>query len=140
MTPRVGKVEYVEKIRDGGSLALRFQSEGGFDFILFTKLLSANTGTAAHENLGFGQPVLIDCNPEENALDTEENCYSELSGPSMQISWNEARQIVKRASKILIDLQSWQTEWFRALEHVVETEGGLPPTYDRFPVPRKPID
>jgi hypothetical protein len=87
MLPTICAIENIERIRDGGSLAATLESEDGKRYILFIK-----------KDVRYNQPVLIDCDPTKRPLDTERIRYSELSGPYISISWNQARELLEKLS------------------------------------------
>ncbi len=68
----VSKVQWIEMIRDGGSLAAKFTCVDNASYILFLKLRMEDRGCPAIKgkfevtvkaNLGYELPVIIDCDP-----------------------------------------------------------------------------
>jgi hypothetical protein len=131
MVPAVHRVINVEKIRDGGSLAARFTSDGS-EYILFIKLRSVFHGSpgspAQTERLGFDQPVLIDCDPKKRPADTDQVVHSVLSGPSFPVSWSEARELLCAISDLSAGLNRIETDWLREMVNAASHEGRVPPT------------
>jgi hypothetical protein len=131
MVPAVHRVISVEKIRDGGSLAARFTSDGSA-YILFVKLRSVFHGPpgspAQVERLGFDRPVLIDCDPKKRPADTDQVIHSVLSGPSFPVSWREARELLCAISGLSGGLNRIESDWLREMVNAVSHEGRVPPT------------
>jgi hypothetical protein len=131
MIPAVHRVINVEKIRDGGSLAARFASDGG-EYILFIKLRCVFHGLPGSqgqiEQLGFDQPFLIDCDPKKRPADTDEVGYSELSGPAFLVSWGEARELLCAISGLSAGLNRLKSDWLREMVNAASHEGRVPPT------------
>jgi hypothetical protein len=123
MIPPVTAVLNIEMIRDGGSLALQFESESFSRYILFTKIIVA----PGPKRCGYSEPVLIDCDPAKRPPDTDNRIYSELSGPADPVSWKEARAIIAAASRLVNGLSKWESRWLEMLKHVANTDGALPP-------------
>jgi hypothetical protein len=117
MLPVLIKYERVERIRDGGSLAAIFLSDGGHRYILFVeKIFEGPTR--------FGQPVLIDCDPAKRPPDTERIRHSELSGPQISVSWAQARDLLKELPNGLIGpTDKLQTQWLQDMIDVVAHDG-----------------
>jgi hypothetical protein len=134
MIPRVHRVTSVEKIRDGGSLAATFTSDGG-EYILFIKVRIALQGPPGGPGqmvrLGFDQPVLIDCDPKMRPADTDDVVHSALNGPSYPVSWNEARELLCAISRIYAP-HRMGSGWLREMVHVVNHEGQVSPTAARL--------
>jgi len=127
--PSVISVGDVEEIRDGGSLALFFEEANSGSPIFFLALQKRRHPDGAWENLGFGLPHLI--TPYRGERDTDTMRHSILSGPAVEVTWDEARSIVQQAAALLSDLTSWRAEWLDALQYAVATDGGLPQSYSR---------
>jgi hypothetical protein len=130
--PSVISVENVEMIRDGGSLAATYNSEGAGRHILFTKIRIAQGDSLTSERLCYEQPILIDCDPAKRPLDTDRIHYSKLSGPAVSVTWEEARVLVAGFSRLADGLNEFGMMRLRRLEHVVSTDGGLPPNIERY--------
>lgn len=95
MLLKVRKFIDIEKIRDGASFALDFQSCEGNRYILFIKIRLAKCGPAKTDQGGIHQesqlegydaPVIIDCDPAKRPRNTEKVIYSVLCGPKSPIS------------------------------------------------------
>jgi hypothetical protein len=131
MLPAVHRVITVEKIRDGGSFAAEFTSDGS-EYILFIELRSIFRGPpgspAQIERLGFNQPVLIDCDPKKRPRDTDQVVHSALSGPSFPVSWSEARELLCAISGLSAGLNRIESDWLREMVDVAGHEGRVPPT------------
>lgn len=126
MVRAVHRVIRVEKIRDGGSLAATFTSEGS-KYILFIRLqivFHGLPGSPGHiERLGFDQPVLIDCDPKKRPADTDQVIHSELSGPSFPVSWSEARELLRSISGLSAGLNRIESDWLREMVNAASHEG-----------------
>src|SRR5271163_4697598 len=116
MLPAVRKVEGVERIRDGGSLAATFGSDESSRYILFVPF--RHDGQA-----GYDLPVLIDCDPAKRPPDTERVRYSELGGPYVSISWSQARVLLDEISKAVGPMDRFQTEALRKMLDIVQRSG-----------------
>lgn len=99
MLPAVRKVEDVELIRDGGSFAATFESDGGERYILFVEIDPEISILRDRKLARYNEPVLIDCDPAKRPQNTTTVFYSELGGPSVPISWSEARSLIAEISK-----------------------------------------
>ena len=124
MLLNVRKFICVEMIRDGGSFALKFENGDGNRYILFTKIRLA--AQQEKEISGWGEPVVIDCDPAKRPQDTDRIIYSELSGPASQISWHVARQILDDAETLAQGLTRNEAEWLRQMTLVADHEGRPP--------------
>ncbi|MGF6227695.1 hypothetical protein QFZ27_001650 [Inquilinus ginsengisoli] len=141
MIPSVHAPVSIEMIRDGGSLTATFTSDEGKRFILFIGINTRKIDEAHRENLGYHSPIVIDADPSKRLPDTDSVVYSELGGPSVPISWSEARSILVQVSRLIGELTPWQEKWLHKMRDVVNFDGappGFPETYRVFrPPPRK---
>ncbi len=94
MLPALTRAVEVEMIRDGGSYAATFCDEEGARHILFTRIKHIDRSETTKEKIGYEQPILIDCNPTKRPPNTDTGIYGDLSGPSLAITWAEARAIM----------------------------------------------
>jgi len=116
MLPAVRKVEGVERIRDGGSLAAKFWSDGGNRYILFVPF--RREGPTSYD-----RPVLIDCDPAKRPQDTERVRYSELGGPYVSISWSQASGLLDEVLKAIGPMDRFQTHALQKMIDVVHRDG-----------------
>jgi hypothetical protein len=125
MLPAVRKLETIEMIRDGGSFAAKFESDGESRYILFIEINQANPSSKKLEKdgLGYLTPILIDCDPQKRPADSAEKIYSELSGPAIPISWNQAREILSTITSLATELRPMQTKWLERMVFVAANEG-----------------
>lgn len=89
MVPDVDLVDNVEMIRDGGSLAATFLDRSNRRFTLFFPIKHTKSG-GLFEPKQHLSPVIIDCDPSKRPTN-----HSEFSGPVTDISWEDARVILK---------------------------------------------
>lgn len=130
MLPTLCRALDVEKIRDGGSFAATFSDKDGARYILFTRLKSIDRNKTTRERIGYEPPILIDCDPAKRLPDTDKRIYSELSGPAIAITWGEARTIMALAKGLAEGLDEWRQKWLDQMNHVVTSDGGLPPDFE----------
>jgi len=141
MLPHVKKVVSIEMIRDGGSYAAKFESDGGDSHMLFTEIEFVDCGqeqkddhgiiSQERELVGFRQPVLFDCDPAKRPQNTKTAIYNCFSGPNRSITWNQARQIMGEVANLAQDLSSSSAEWLRQMMAVIEEDGCPPPGIER---------
>jgi hypothetical protein len=131
MLPTVCKILGVEMIRDGGSLAAKFESSAG-QYILFFQIHVVDRGPFEREQLGYREPVIIDCDPRKRPPNSSAVHYSELSGPSIPISWNEARNIVDEIAGLAQGLSPPYAEWLNEMICACANDGHLPPSPSRL--------
>jgi hypothetical protein len=136
MLPHVQKFIFVEKIRDGGSFATKFESDDGDSYILFTKIQLVDCGPEQKDErgirqekelVGFQQPVLFDCDPAKRPQNTKTVTYDELSGPKSSVTWDEARQIMGEVAKLAHNLSPIRAEWLKQMKAIVAEDGCPPP-------------
>jgi hypothetical protein len=132
MLPNVCKILDVEMIRDGGSLAAKFESYTGGQYILFFQIHVVDRGPFEKEQLGYREPVIIDCDPRKRPPNSSTVHYSELSGPSIPISWNEARNIVGQIERLAQELSPQRAEWLHEMIFACANDGHLPPGPSRL--------
>ena len=125
MLPAVRKVEDVELIRDGGSFAATFESDGGERYILFVEIDPEISVLRDRTLARYNEPVLIDCDPAKRPQNTATVFYSELGGPSVPISWSEARSLFGEISKHAQLATPIRTGWLLEMVDVV-ARGGRP--------------
>lgn len=113
-------------IRDGGSIAAEFEDESAARYILFIPIHITTHGHEL-ERLGYDQPVLIDCDPDKRLQNTATVRYSELCGPHVPVTWDEARRIVEAITTLSGERSSLETKWLRQMAYVVASNGRLPP-------------
>jgi hypothetical protein len=117
MLPAGRKVERIERIRDGGSLAVTFESDGGSRYILFVPI--QHDGVAR-----YAEPVLIDCDPAKRPPDTDRIRDSELSGPYISISWRQAHDLLNEVTQALVGpLDRFQAQWLEDMIDAVFHDG-----------------
>ena len=124
MFPSVCRLDTVEMIRDGASLAAAFEDECGARYILFIPIRTVNDGDR-WRRLRYDPPILIDCDPKKRPADTERVRYSELCGPT--VSWTEARVMVDAIARLSDGLDSFGRHRLSQMTYVATTEGQLPP-------------
>ena len=133
MLPPVSNLVSVEMIRDGGSLSAKFGSDAGTRYILLFPLRMVQLGRpmkegmVRHKRLGYGQPVLIDCDPAKRPPNTDRQFYSELGGPRVAVTWAGARVMIGDMRRFAADLREKPSEWFNMMEFVANNDGRLPP-------------
>ena len=134
--PDVDRFISVEKMRDGGSFAVKFDDRLGNQYILFTKIRFADVGQQKEDQHGYSQereivgyekPVIIDCDPAKRPQNTETRIYSELCGPASRVSWDRARKIIGKLGDLAPGLAPIQAEWLKQMTAVVEGEGNPQP-------------
>ena len=125
MLPAVRNVEDVELVRDGGSLAATFESDDGARFILFVEVDREIFLLRDRKLARYHEPVLIDCDPAKRPPDTATVRYTELGGPSVPISWSEARSLLGEISKHAQLATPIRTGWLLEMVDVV-ARGGRP--------------
>lgn len=126
MFPSVCRLDKVEMIRDGGSLAAAFENECGARYILFIPIRLVKDDDR-WRRLGYDPLILIDCDPKKRPADTERVRYSELCGPKVPVSWTEARVMVHAIARLADGLDSFGRHWLSQMTYVATTEGQLPP-------------
>jgi hypothetical protein len=92
--PKICKALGVEMIRDGGSLSASFADESGGRHILITKIKIVDRDKLTKERVGYEPPLLIDCDPTKRPQDTAQKHYGELSGPTIPVTWAQARSLM----------------------------------------------
>jgi len=130
MLPPLTRAVDVELIRDGGSYAATFSDKDGGRYILFTRIKQVDRGQNMKEIIGYEPPILIDCNPTKRPQETDGRVYSELSGPATAVTWAEARTIMALTKGFAERLDEWHRKWLDQMNHVVTSDGGLPPTVE----------
>lgn len=130
MIPTVRNVIWVEMIRDGGSLAAKFDDENANQFILATEIHIVDRGPLLKERLGYHQPVLIDCDPKKRPPNTDRIWYSETCGPSIPVSWTDARTVVAAIAGLAHGLSPLRANWLQQMVYVIANDGRLPPDLD----------
>ena len=125
MLPAVRKVEGVELIRDGGSLAAGFESDGGNRYILSVRIQRWVRGVPLPDRklARYDQPILIDCDPAKRPPDTATVRYSELGGPCVSISWRQARSLMATIAKHAERTSPRHTELLLDMIDVVSRRG-----------------
>jgi hypothetical protein len=126
--PSVCRLDTVEMIRDGGSLAAAFENEGGARYILFIPIHTVKDGDK-WKCLGYHPPVLIDCDPNKRPANTDRVRYSELGGPKVPVSWTEARVLIDAITQLAGGQNSFGRHWLKQMTYVAATEGQLPPDF-----------
>ena len=114
-------------IRDGGSYAATFHDEDGCQYILFVRIELSDRDDATKEIIGYGSPVLIDCDPAKRPKNTDKRVHSALSGPATAITWAEARTMMALAKELASGLDEGRLEWLNQMSHVMTSDGSLPP-------------
>jgi hypothetical protein len=120
----------VEMIRDGGSLSATFTSDHAKRYILLFRLRIRDLDAQKKEYLGFYPPVLIDTDPEKRPVGTDSIVYSELSGPSVPISWPEAREILEQVSRLIGDMGPYEERWLHGMIDAARFDG-VPPGFPK---------
>lgn len=138
MLPTLTEAINVEMIRDGGSYAATFGDKDGGRYILFTRIKNIDRDETTRERIGYEPPILIDCDPTKRPPDTDKVVYSELGGPAIAITWAEARTIMALAEGLAKGLDEWRRKWLDQMNHVVTSDGGLPPDVDAIVQVRRP--
>jgi hypothetical protein len=123
MLPSVRKVENIELIRDGGSLAATFESDGGSRYILFLEIRLDDRARSNRKMARYDQPVLIDCDPTKRPPNTKRILYSELGGPRDSISWNQARVLLEEISKLARLTNPLHSGWLKNMVDVASSDG-----------------
>lgn len=127
MLPPLTRAVDVEMIRDGGSYAATFSDEDGGRYILFVRIKHIDSDGTTKERIGYESPVLIDCNPAKRPKNSDTRVYSALSGPATAITWAEARIMMALAKDLVPGLDEWRRKWLDQMNHVLASDGGLPP-------------
>jgi hypothetical protein len=138
MLPAVHEVVGVEMIRDGGSLAATFKSDGTSRYILLFRIHIADRGPLEMERLGYHGPILIDCDPGKGKPNTDSVVYSELTGPSISVSWNQARDILDAMAYGARGLRPLDAKLLQDMIFVSAHEGCLPRGFERLMHVRRP--
>lgn len=123
MLPAVRKVEDIELIRDGGSFAATFESDGGERYILFVEIDTEISVLRDRKLARYSEPVLIDCDPAKRPRNTATVFYSELGGPSVPISWSEARSLIAEISKYASSSNVPNNQWLMEMIDVISRDG-----------------
>jgi hypothetical protein len=126
LLPTVHRIIKVELIRDGGSLAAMFEADGGGEYTLFMRIKVAASGSPTVERLGYHEPILIDCDPTKRPPDTDKVIHSPLGGPSVSVSWNDARALLHAISNLARGLSRHRSDLLAEMESIVAAEGRLP--------------
>ena len=126
MFQSVCRLDAVEMIRDGGSLAATFENGCGARYILFIPIHAVKDGDR-RRRLDYHPPVVIDCDPKKRPANTDSVRYSELCGPKVPVSWTEARVMVDAITRFADVLDSFGRHWLSQMTYVVANEGQLPP-------------
>lgn len=136
MLPTISNVQSIEMIRDGGSLAAKFDTADGATYILLLKIRMEigddPTITGEYEettvaSLGYDQPVLIDCDPAKRPPDTDAMVHSASSGPCQLLSWSEARSIFEGIERVVGALAENPLKWLHMMGFTIQNDGCLPP-------------
>jgi hypothetical protein len=138
MPPTLTRAVDVELIRDGGSYAATFCDEEGGRYILFTRIKHIERSEATKERIGYEQPILIDCNPTKRPPNTDTRMYGDLSGSSTAITWAEARAFMALTKGLAKGLDARREKWLDQMNHVVASDGGLPPDVEAIAQVRRP--
>ncbi len=138
--PHVRKVVSVEMIRDGGSYAATFESDGGDSYMLFIEIEFVNCGPEQKDErgirqekelAGFRQPVLFDCDPANRPPNTKTDFYGRFSGPNRSITWDQARQIMDEVANLAQKLTPIRAEWLQQMLAIMAEDGCPPPGIER---------
>jgi len=122
MLPHVTGLTHVEMIRDGGSFAATFDSDGS-RYILFIPICIVDHEPPMKERAAYGEPILIDANPAKRPADTATAIYSELCGPHVALSWDQAGDILTAAANHAARLRPINAEWLKQMIRVVAGKG-----------------
>ncbi len=126
MLPSIKKLDNIELIRDGGSLAATFETDDNGRYILFFKIDDENLSShKLKSGASYRAPVVIDTDPKKRATDTDKIVYSELSGPAILISWDQARDILSVFRSLSLDLTSLQAQWLEKMSAAAANDGRL---------------
>jgi len=123
MLPAVRKVEDVELVRDGGSFAARFETDGGARYILFVEIDREIFTLRDRKLARYHDPILIDGDPAKRPPDTATVRYTELGGPSIPVSWAEARSLMAEISKQAELTSTTHHGWLLEMVEVIFREG-----------------
>lgn len=123
MLPAVRKVEDVELIRDGGSFAAKFESYGGARYILFVEIDPEIASLRDRKLARYNDPILIDCDPAKRPPNTATVYYSELGGPSIPISWGQARSLIAEISQYAELASPIREGWLLEMAGVLSRDG-----------------
>lgn len=123
MLPAVRKVEDVELIRDGGSFAATFESDGGERYTLLVEIDPEISILRDRKLARYNEPVLIDCDPAKRPQNTATVRYTELGGPSIPVSWAEAYILTTAISKQAKLASPIHHGWMLEMVDVVSREG-----------------
>jgi hypothetical protein len=119
----VRRVVDIEMLRNGGSLSATFDDDHGERFILLIPIKRATGRSLGVSRLGYGEPALIDCNPAKRPRDTDNVRQSVLSGPAVQLSWDDARRVLRAISTLAAGLGALQSKWLQMMVDVAAREG-----------------
>jgi hypothetical protein len=118
---------HFERIRDGGSLAADFETNGGRAYTLFFRILSEDgPGSDEITHRGFAPPMIVnrasDAWPPAIAWET----IAPYGGPATQVSWAQALELLNALDRSP-DLEPNHVEGVLRMQRVAENEGRQPP-------------
>jgi hypothetical protein len=96
-------------------------------YIPFTQIKMIDRDPLTIERVGYGQPVLIDCDPAKRPPDTDQRRYSALSGPKTLLTWDQARIFMALAKELTGGLDQSRQQWLDYMNYVVTSDGDMPP-------------
>jgi hypothetical protein len=121
MLSPIARVDSVEMIRDGGSLAATFMGIDGSKYWLFFPVLVDHSVPGYVTTLGYGDPQVVDC----------------LVGTAVTVSWQHATVLLNQIRPWLKDEEHLST--LEVLADIAAHEGAVTAAaIERFPSLRGP--
>jgi hypothetical protein len=114
MLEHINHVDFVEMLRDGGSLCAGFTGTNGSRYRLLFKVRLRIPATGVWERLGYFAPVVGEATTWQGT----------------QISWEHAQVLLNQIRALTDDPK--HIEWLTAMCEVVSTRGALPSAVQRF--------
>jgi hypothetical protein len=118
MLPPVSAINYVEMIRDGGSLEASFVGPNGSKYCLHFPLFVQVDSEGLRKRSGYMQPVVF-----ERLEFRHEDSFEWQSANEVEISWQHAQVLLQQFRKHPLNTQ--QEKWLKAMEDVAKAEGDL---------------
>ena len=118
MLPPVSAVNYVEMIRDGGSLEASFIGPNGSKYCLYFPLIVHVDSEGLRKRCGYSQPTVF-----ERLEFRHQDAFEWQSANEVEISWQHAHVLLQQFRTH--PLSTEQERWLRVMEDVAKAEGDL---------------
>ena len=121
------RLTHFERIRDGGSLAAEFETDGGQVHTLFFPILSEHgPGPDEITYRGFEPPMIVNHVADAWPPAIEWKTVARYGGPATQVTWAQALALLSAVDRSP-DLEPEEVEGVRRMQRLAEDEGRQPP-------------